>query len=291
MKIGKKIQQLRKEKEMTQRDLANRLNVSPQAISRWENDEVEPSIETLSQMSEIFSVSLDELFGRATQRSDDEKSNTTTEPLYLRPPLALCEKCNQPIYKTEDIVRTKNGEEKELLCRRCDAKRKLATAQGEEAEYKKDLRRSIIWAALAVIVGIITGVVGATQYPDMWYVAIILPICAGSFAFCIRSERTFVSDMWHAIASWSISMPGIICDFDLEGIFDLIVMKAIFAISGGLVAILMFLLATVAALAVAPIALPFAIEFLLKDIAEAKVVQNTNSAILRRINAEASVAK
>ena len=42
MKIGKKIQQLRKEKEMTQRDLANRLKVSPQAISRWENDEVEP---------------------------------------------------------------------------------------------------------------------------------------------------------------------------------------------------------------------------------------------------------
>ena len=80
MKIGKKIQQLRKEKEMTQRDLANRLNVSPQAISRWENDEVEPSIETLSQMSEIFSVSLDELFGRATQRPDDEKSNTTAEP-------------------------------------------------------------------------------------------------------------------------------------------------------------------------------------------------------------------
>ena len=279
---------------MTQKDLANRLNMSPQAISRWENDEVEPSIETLSQMAEIFNVSLDELFGRATQRPDDEKSNNTTttaEPVYLRPPLALCEKCNQPIYKTEDIVRTKSGNEKELLCRRCDAKRKLATAQGEEAEYKKDLRRSIIWAALAVIVGIITGVVGATQYPDMWYVAIILPICAGSFAFCIRSERTFVYDMWHAIASWSISMPGIIFDFDLEGIFDLIVMKVIFAILGGLVAILMFLLATVAALAVAPIALPFAIAFLLKDIAEAKVVQNTNSAILRRLNSEASVAK
>ncbi len=277
---------------MTQKDLANRLNMSPQAISRWENDEVEPSIENLSLMSEIFNVSVDELFGRAARPADEKTvSNAMTPPPYNQPPLALCEKCNQPIYKTEDIVRTKNGDEKELLCRRCDAKRKLATAQGEEAEYKKDLRRSIIWASIAVILGIIVGVVGATQYPDMWYVAIILPICAGSFAFCIRSERTFVSDMWHAIASWSIGMPGIIFDLDLDGIFDLIIMKAVFAILGAVIAILMFLLATIAALAVSPIALPFAIVFLIKDIAEAKVVQNTNSAILRRINAEASAAK
>lgn len=277
---------------MTQKDLANRLNMSPQAISRWENDEVEPSIETLSQMAEIFNVSLDELFGRATQRPDEKSNNTTAEPVYLRPPLALCEKCNQPIYKTEDIVRKKSEDGKELICRRCDAKIKISNALNEEAECKKDLRRSIIWASLAAILAIVVAIVGASQLKeDLWYVAIILPICAGSFAFCIRSERTFVSDMWHDVASWSISMPGIIFDFDFEGILDLIVMKTIFAILGGLVAILMFLLATVLALVVSPVALPFAIVFLLKDISNAKDVQNANSAILRRINAEASAAK
>lgn len=59
--LGKNIQYLRKQKHMTQEDLALKLNVSRQAISKWEAGSSEPDINTLVKLSEIFNVSIDEL--------------------------------------------------------------------------------------------------------------------------------------------------------------------------------------------------------------------------------------
>lgn len=47
---------------MTQNELAEKLNYSDNAVSRWERGDVTPSVETLQQISEIFSVPLESLF-------------------------------------------------------------------------------------------------------------------------------------------------------------------------------------------------------------------------------------
>lgn len=60
--IAKNIISLRKKHNMTQNELAERLNYSDNAVSRWERGDVTPSIETLEQISEIFSVPLESLF-------------------------------------------------------------------------------------------------------------------------------------------------------------------------------------------------------------------------------------
>ena len=60
VKIGDKLKSLRSEKKMTQRELAEKLNVSAQAVSRWENDEVEPSLETLGQLATSLSMNCSE---------------------------------------------------------------------------------------------------------------------------------------------------------------------------------------------------------------------------------------
>ena len=62
--FGQRLARLRKEKELTQADLATRLNVTAQAVSKWENDQATPDIDILIQLSEIFEISLDELLGR-----------------------------------------------------------------------------------------------------------------------------------------------------------------------------------------------------------------------------------
>lgn len=59
--LGKRIAALRKEKELKQDDIAQLLDVSPQAVSKWENDQTCPDIGLLPKLAQILGVTTDEL--------------------------------------------------------------------------------------------------------------------------------------------------------------------------------------------------------------------------------------
>ncbi len=59
--MGSLIAALRKTKGMTQRDLAERLNVSDKSVSRWERDEGAPDLSLIPVIAEIFGITCDEL--------------------------------------------------------------------------------------------------------------------------------------------------------------------------------------------------------------------------------------
>lgn len=61
MKLGSQIRKLRGEHNLSQEELAERIFVSRQSISNWENDKTYPDIKSLLLLSEVFSVSLDTL--------------------------------------------------------------------------------------------------------------------------------------------------------------------------------------------------------------------------------------
>ena len=61
MTFGKRIAALRREKNLKQDDLAQMLEVSPQAVSKWENDQTCPDISLLPKLAKILGVSVDEL--------------------------------------------------------------------------------------------------------------------------------------------------------------------------------------------------------------------------------------
>ena len=61
MTIGKRIAALRREKGLKQDDLAQMLEVRPQAVSKWENDQTCPDIALLPKLAQILGVSVDEL--------------------------------------------------------------------------------------------------------------------------------------------------------------------------------------------------------------------------------------
>jgi len=62
--LGKRIAQNRKNLGLTQDQLAEKLGVTAQAVSKWENDQSCPDISILPQLAEIFDISTDELLGR-----------------------------------------------------------------------------------------------------------------------------------------------------------------------------------------------------------------------------------
>lgn len=65
MTLGNRIAQCRKKLGLTQEALAQRLDVTNQAVSKWESDQCCPDISLLPRMADIFGLTLDELFGRA----------------------------------------------------------------------------------------------------------------------------------------------------------------------------------------------------------------------------------
>lgn len=78
MEFNNKLYNLRKQRGLSQEELANRLNVSRQTISKWEVGESTPDMEKLVALSDLFEISLDELVmdkipahvGETSSRSD-----------------------------------------------------------------------------------------------------------------------------------------------------------------------------------------------------------------------------
>ena len=61
MTIGKRIGLLRRQKGLTQEELANHMGVSPQAVSKWENDQTCPDISALPKLAGLLGVTVDAL--------------------------------------------------------------------------------------------------------------------------------------------------------------------------------------------------------------------------------------
>ena len=67
--LGNRIQRYRKARKMTQEELAFKLNITSQAVSKWETDSSYPNLDLLCKLAEIFNCSLDELMGRVKEET------------------------------------------------------------------------------------------------------------------------------------------------------------------------------------------------------------------------------
>lgn len=78
--IGETISSLRKNKGMTQNDLALKMNVTDKAVSKWERNLSCPDINTISKLADVLDVSVEELLN---SKSKDYKNTKTKELFYL----------------------------------------------------------------------------------------------------------------------------------------------------------------------------------------------------------------
>ena len=80
MNFNNKIYELRKEKNISQEKLAEKLNVSRQAVAKWENGESFPDIDNLIMISNLFNISIDRLV-----KNDNCITNVNKEDIYIYP--------------------------------------------------------------------------------------------------------------------------------------------------------------------------------------------------------------
>ncbi len=71
MKLNEKIYQLRKQSNMSQEEVAEKLNISRQALSRWENGSAQPAANNIVEISKLFEVTTDYLLNDEYQSDED----------------------------------------------------------------------------------------------------------------------------------------------------------------------------------------------------------------------------
>ena len=82
IKINEKLARLRTENELTQEEAANHLGITKAAVSKWECGQSMPDISLLPAIADLYSTSIDDLFGRV-QELDKESINACL--LYTSP--------------------------------------------------------------------------------------------------------------------------------------------------------------------------------------------------------------
>ncbi len=244
--IGQNIKRLRTENQMTQKALADKLFVTAQAVSRWENEEVEPSLSTVTEIARIFNVSADEILGlpekaqtepvetEPKEKEPEPKVEVRTEYVYkeAKPVLGVCEICNNPIYEPDDLIRDSDNH---IFCKSCKDKKDTERLNSSINAGIHNRHLAFGWSIVAAIAVIVAGIITCYKLGN-W--VLITAFAGGSLAIftlvsCCILDNNFIGEMVESIFSWGfVKFPGVIFELDLDGIIWLLTVKLFFWIIG-----------------------------------------------------------
>ena len=281
MTLGQKLKELRQEKSLTQKDLADKLHVSFQTVSKWENGENEPDISTLRELAKLFECSVDYLINEDEieheKESEPNKEEGVTKTIIVhQKELHVCERCNKDIPEDElvmeDVLVRHGGRGHSAEYRKAYYHKDcLEETQKERAETKrkakiayasKAKKLSFFWgifggsvALIATMIGLLVG--AKTLHPA---ISVLLSIVAGygifSMVYCIISG-SYIGEVFVWCAGLSIKFPGLIFSWDLDGFAWLIAMKVLFAVLGFLIGVFALMFAIAFSAALGMISFPF----------------------------------
>lgn len=292
MGIGLKIKEYRNKAGLTQKDLADKLHVTYQAVSRWENDDAEPSFDTLRDMCIILNCSTNDLFELTKPIVEETKEEPVINDVEItkepeKKLLGMCEQCTKSIYDFDDLVKynetimvpsgrgSHSVTRQRTLCKECNEIRLLQEKRVIEKKKKETERgfkikriHSLIWPTLVAVLFLVISIVSFVGGDTSSGVGCLITAILGyTFLGCMILNNTFITDLWMEVASWGfVRMPGIIFSFSLDGLIFLIVMKVVLFILGILLAIIAFVFATILAMALSIFVYPFALRKNIKEI-------------------------
>lgn len=275
MGIGNNIKEQRNKLGYTQKDIAERLNVTAQAVSRWENEEVEPSIDTLKQLSSLFNISLDvfldnDYIPKESSPAIEVASELSEEPDEKTESFGMCVGCGKqyPISQLSTNSRRVGRMTKHEgpFCPTCwnkihEDRRMQLEHKNSEHNQKVRFRRILGYVvglcAFAALFGI--SVALALNSRDYLWMAIggVAGVCAYFIIACALLGDNLVTNCFSTIAGFGIRFPGIIFSLDIDGIVFLIVMKVIFALITVLISCCAFIVGCIISGALAIVYYPY----------------------------------
>lgn len=264
MNFGNKISTLRKQHGMTQAELGEQLNVTYQAVSKWECDESKPDFTMMSRIAKLFGVSLsyfeeNEEADLSAQNTEPNKATERAEKQIESAFVGVCTECGRSVYE-EDAETDINGK---LICKSCAEKRRCQIAEKQKAteadhiKYANQLvttrNRGFIVGSLACAAMLVLFIVLIITKPDKATMAILGTILT------ILTFFTVTQLFWDgAVATVAftggkiIGTPGIIFSLDLDGFIFLIAVKILFAILKFIIFIITFLFFVLIAAIISP---------------------------------------
>lgn len=142
MNLGEHIYRLRTQKNMSQGDLADALEVSRQSVSKWENNSAVPELEKLVKMAGLFGVSLDELVGSSPAKTEYPPVEIRHSPVPVRSYAGLALLCCSILSLVLFLV---FGEE-HFLCQRSSGRcQRLLSGSRRAPQKAVDHHRSDHW--------------------------------------------------------------------------------------------------------------------------------------------------
>ena len=95
--LNENIRSLRQQHGINQVEFAERIGVTKQCVSNWENDNVLPSIEMLARLADFFGVSTDMLLGRESNKKLDADGLTDEQLAHIRLLISDFKKANEKL--------------------------------------------------------------------------------------------------------------------------------------------------------------------------------------------------
>ncbi len=282
MALGENIAKLRKAACMTQADLGKELNISAQAVSKWEKDLSEPDMGTMKKICEIFGVSMDELTGFTSKpvSGDKGESGYREETKSTKPDIGAsaqatktsfiygyCDDCNKPLTdKSYTVIPAHGHSGQKTYCKECALKKDYYKKTCEYEEINKNMHRSWIFASLAAIAAIVVMIiVGVTQKNVL--LAVLGGVFVGYAAFAMVAQLFWGESVPDCFMFFfrSFTMPGLIFSLDLDGIIWFICVKLGLMILSACLSVLFFGVGLCITLVFAAVAFPFALDSAQKE--------------------------
>ncbi len=264
--IGAKLVALRRAKGVTQADLGAYLNISYQAVSKWERDESCPDFNTLSRIAQFFSVPITYF-----ENNNGETAYTATvaQTTPVREMLGVCKDCGKVVYAGGEGATTPVLVCKECTDKRVQAQKALAEAAKKRAEQKqKEMKyakaarvqkiarsrnRGLIWGGITAVIMFALMIFSVIDTDDVG-ATIGGGLLLTALGFTYTSQLFWDGAVLDCTLAGGkiIGTPGIIFTFDLDGFIFLIAMKILFAVIKFIVWLLTVVVCAVAAIVISP---------------------------------------
>lgn len=271
MEYGEKITALRKAKGMTQAELGNELNVTYQAVSKWERGESLPDFATMSKIAKLFDVPLsyfeDDYVAEQSRAWENESAANNM--------IGVCTKCGKVVNRGEEATSSPS-----VICKDCAERiRQAEIRKRKEIEKNKEEERKKIEAAKRFqkseikrkrIKGFIVGGIVAAVFTVFLIIALCSPydpqdkitksdvifgyIIWIVFGFTFASQLVWGGAVRNICLTGGkvIGMPGVIFSLDIDGCIFLIGTKILFAIIKFLIFLITALFFAVIAFFISP---------------------------------------